>query len=280
VIGGVIFEQLLAADLVISSDAHEDDPGLSIRSGIWTECFCATAACPRRRSRSGLTGGGSKNVKIVILRVGSPLPSLFIVMETVGHETLPSGSPDYRAVHAELGRILASSQFQSSVRLSRFLEFVVERTLAGEANQLKEYRIGLEVFGRSASYDPRIDPVVRVDHKLVLVPLDSQSNSRLLDFRRPPEHPVIHFAPGGDAVVYPVRNRGVDNLWVQRLDGSGWDHLTDFSAEQIRDFQFSPDGSQLAITRGHIDSDVVLIADFLRPLFRPFPTACLCADLP
>jgi hypothetical protein len=47
---------------------------------------------------------------------------------------------------------------------------------------------------------------------------------------------------------------------VQRPDGSGWDHLTDFSAEQIRDFQFSPDGSQLA-TRGHSDSDVVLIRD-------------------
>ena len=99
-----------------------------------------------------------------------------------------------------------------------------------------------------------------LNQKLVLVRLDSQSNSRLLDFRRSPEHPVIRFAPSGDAVVYPVRSRGVDNLWVQRLDGSGWDHLTDFSAEQIRDFQFSPDGSQLA-TRGHSDSDVVLIRD-------------------
>jgi uncharacterized protein with WD repeat len=87
-----------------------------------------------------------------------------------------------------------------------------------------------------------------------------RTSSRSLNFRRPPEHPVIRFAPGGDAVVYPVRNRGVDNLWVQRPDGSGWDHLTDFSAEQIRDFQFSPDGSQLA-TRGHSDSDVVLIRD-------------------
>ncbi|MGA7623530.1 MAG: hypothetical protein WCA91_08115, partial [Candidatus Acidiferrales bacterium] len=44
----------------------------------------------------------------------------------------------------------------------RFLRYIVERTLAGEADQLKEYRLGVEVFGRGASFDPKIDPVVRM----------------------------------------------------------------------------------------------------------------------
>ena len=45
-----------------------------------------------------------------------------------------------------------------SERLSRFLRFAVEQALAGHEDQLKEYTIGVEVFDRSASYDPRIDP--------------------------------------------------------------------------------------------------------------------------
>ena len=45
--------------------------------------------------------------------------------------------------------------------MSRFLEFIVEETLCGKGSELKEYRIGVEVFDRKDSYDPRIDPVVR-----------------------------------------------------------------------------------------------------------------------
>jgi Tol biopolymer transport system component len=99
------------------------------------------------------------------------------------------------------------------------------------------------------------------DHKLLLLQLDSPSKSRLLDYRRSPEHPTVRFAPGDKALVYPVRSRGVDNLWVQRLDGSQWDPLTDFPAEEIRDFQFSPNGTRIALTRGHVDSNVILIRD-------------------
>jgi hypothetical protein len=46
---------------------------------------------------------------------------------------------------------------------TRFLRLAVERTLEAKADELKEYVIGVEVFDRGASYDPRIDPVVRVE---------------------------------------------------------------------------------------------------------------------
>jgi serine/threonine-protein kinase len=47
--------------------------------------------------------------------------------------------------------------------MSRFLRFVVERVLTGRAGELKEYAIGVEVFDRRPDYDPRVDPVVRVE---------------------------------------------------------------------------------------------------------------------
>lgn len=67
------------------------------------------------------------------------------------------------AITAQLDRILASKGFTNAGRLSRLLRYVVERTLAGEADQLKEYAVGIEVFDRDDKYDPRLDSIVRVE---------------------------------------------------------------------------------------------------------------------
>jgi TolB-like protein len=72
-------------------------------------------------------------------------------------------NPPEADVRAELERILASKGFASAGRLSRLLRYVVDKTIAGEANQLKEYAVGVEVFDRDASYDPRLDSIVRVE---------------------------------------------------------------------------------------------------------------------
>ncbi len=75
-----------------------------------------------------------------------------------------SGSPvDPEDVRAHLERLLASGSFRHAGRLSRFLRFVAERTLDGRGGDLKEYLIGVEVFDRPASFDPRTDSVVRVE---------------------------------------------------------------------------------------------------------------------
>jgi hypothetical protein len=42
------------------------------------------------------------------------------------------------------------------------LRYVVEETLAARADAIKEYTLGLEVFERGESFDPREDPIVRV----------------------------------------------------------------------------------------------------------------------
>jgi serine/threonine protein kinase len=71
----------------------------------------------------------------------------------------------------------------------------------------------------------------------------------------------VNFTADGKAVAYPIRENGVDNLWVQPLDGSRGRQITFFDSEQILNFRWSPDGRSLCILRGHTDSDVVLIRE-------------------
>jgi hypothetical protein len=63
---------------------------------------------------------------------------------------------------AQLDRILQSHAFQGSESLRSFLRFVVSKTIEDHEDQLKEYTIATEVFGRAESYNPKIDSVVRV----------------------------------------------------------------------------------------------------------------------
>jgi hypothetical protein len=65
-------------------------------------------------------------------------------------------------------------------------------------------------------------------------------------------------------VVYIVRDKGVDNLWEQPLDNSPARQLTHFASERILAFRFSPDGTKLAVERGHVESDAVLLRDTSR----------------
>jgi hypothetical protein len=67
------------------------------------------------------------------------------------------------AVLEELERIVASPRFSRSERLCRFLRFSVDSTLRGDTDRVKEFVVGAEVFGRGSSFDPRVDPVVRVE---------------------------------------------------------------------------------------------------------------------
>ena len=63
----------------------------------------------------------------------------------------------------QLARIGASRAFANAPMLRRFIEHVVTEAMEGRADQLKEYSIGVEVFGRGPSFDPRVDTIVRVE---------------------------------------------------------------------------------------------------------------------
>jgi len=62
----------------------------------------------------------------------------------------------------QLERILNSTQLVTSPSLSRFLRYIVEETLAGRSADIREYTLGVYVFDRGDDFNPRLDPIVRV----------------------------------------------------------------------------------------------------------------------
>ncbi|HUB81179.1 MAG TPA: hypothetical protein VMB03_20390 [Bryobacteraceae bacterium] len=72
----------------------------------------------------------------------------------------------------QLERILTSEGFANSPRLVRLLRYIVEKSLAGDREALKEYSIGLDVFDRDASFDPKVDSIVRSTARQLRIKLD------------------------------------------------------------------------------------------------------------
>jgi len=105
--------------------------------------------------------------------------------------------------------------------------------------------------------------VRELDHKLMLR-VDTVDTHQMsyhdIDPHALPWH-QISFAPDGNGIVYVVREKGVDNLWLQPLDGKPYRQLTHFDKDQIFRFVLSPDGSQIAIESGRVESDAVLLHD-------------------
>jgi len=102
--------------------------------------------------------------------------------------------------------------------------------------------------------------VMKPEDKVALISLDSDTEPRIL-----PADPRIAFnglfTPDGRALAYAIRDNGVDNVWLQPLDGSPGRKITNFNSEQIVDLRWSPDGKTLGILRSHSDSDVVLLQE-------------------
>lgn len=69
---------------------------------------------------------------------------------------------DRDAIERQLERMLADRHFSHSKRFPAFLRFVVQKTLSGSTDLLKERTLGVEIFGRSPEYDTSSDPIVRV----------------------------------------------------------------------------------------------------------------------
>ena len=92
-------------------------------------------------------------------------PSKRPTMPGIPESQISPSIPDSRAhdIRAYLGRLLSSRQFSSASRRGQLLEYLVAHTLAGDAAKISEYAIGLEVFQRPTSFDPRIESQVRTE---------------------------------------------------------------------------------------------------------------------
>jgi len=107
---------------------------------------------------------------------------------------------EQESVRSELDRVVSSSCFRKSPRLIRFLQFVVESTLRGEAGQLKEYRIGVEVFACPPLYDPRLNPIVRLEARRLRTKLELYNGSEGIG-----DAVHIHIPKGHYSAVFELR---------------------------------------------------------------------------
>jgi serine/threonine protein kinase len=96
--------------------------------------------------------------------------------------------------------------------------------------------------------------------KIALLDVGTLSSPRLFD-ANPRISKGVQFTADGKFVAYPVAENGVDNIWIQPIDGTPGHQITNFNSDRILSFHWSPDGKKLGILRGHTDSDVVLLEE-------------------
>ncbi|MDR3698927.1 MAG: hypothetical protein P4L56_04780 [Candidatus Sulfopaludibacter sp.] len=123
-------------------------------------------------------------------------------------------------VRLQLERILASPQFVAAQRRSRLLRFLVEHSLAGEADDLKESVIACEVFDRSAGHDPKVDSLVRVEmgrlrSRLIEYYADAGKNDAVrIEIPVGSYAPVVTFSDIAPVAPSPQRHSARPRIWA------------------------------------------------------------------
>ena len=113
------------------------------------------------------------------------------------------------AVEAQVERLLATPFFNHSKRFPSFLRYVVEQTLAGNSENLKERMLGIEIFGKSVDYDTANDPIVRVTaaeiRKRIAQYYQQPGHQSELRLSLPPGSyiPQFYFSPAEAAALEP-----------------------------------------------------------------------------
>lgn len=159
---------------------------------------------------------------------------------------------------AELERILRSSLLARSERLSRFLCFVVEQTLPGQADDLKESVLAVEVFDLPPTYDSRVQSIVRVQASRLREKLEKYYQTEGLSSEVRIELPKGGYVPRirrrapapawrANLVAYASNRTGEGGLdiWVQPLAGGQPVRLTDNPGDDF-DPDFSAEGCRIA----------------------------------
>ncbi len=119
----------------------------------------------------------------------------------------PPSAPE---IQAQLQRMLASPVFVNAPILSRFLSHVVEHSLLPDAVALKEYTLGVDVFGRGDDFDPRLDTIVRTHARRLRARLDEyyqgQGCTDPIAIEMPKGHyqPVVRWSVAGAANEAPA----------------------------------------------------------------------------
>src|SRR6186713_3054430 len=112
----------------------------------------------------------------------------------------PPATPTEREIRDQLERIASSAAFRPSDRLKHFISFVASQVLQGKGDNLKEYAVGVQVLGRESSFDPRTDPVVRVQARRLRARLERYYREEGQD-----DEILVDLPKGGYAPVFRRR---------------------------------------------------------------------------
>lgn len=113
--------------------------------------------------------------------------------------------PPAATILGALDELLESPSLRLSERNRRFLSFVVNQTVAGQADRIKAYLIGVDVFGRDETFDPNVDPIVRIEATRLRSALTAHYETSGVDLpvriSIPPGSYVPVFSWAGDAAL-------------------------------------------------------------------------------
>jgi len=173
------------------------------------------------------------------------------------NDGFPICSPDYKWVYyldgsaSLIGRVAVDSPGKSEV--------VARSAIPG--GHISYRMIGMSPSGDTLAYNASVDG--GQTQKVALLDLRSQDSPRLLDVDAGIAGGV-RFTPDGKSIAYTVQENGVDNAWVQPLDGTPGHPITNFRSGRFSLFRWSLDGKSLGILRGRTESDVVVLLQELK----------------
>lgn len=133
-------------------------------------------------------------------------------MTHMNSATVTKPEMDRDEILAHLQQILTDRRFATAERNAKFLRYVVESTLDGKANEIKETVIGIDVYGRSSNYDPKSDSIVRVEA--------SRLRQKLRDYyENEGKHSAMRFLlPSGSYVPSFERHVQAANVEIRSLE--------------------------------------------------------------
>ena len=187
----------------------------------------------------------------------SETPSIWrINIDGSGRQRLTSGSEEYDPAMEPGGKwIVISSWFTGPLTIMKI------PAAGGERAPL--------------SMIAGVSPVISPDGKLVYfvhtdnlspiasvysIPIEGGPSTKIFDLPGQAD-PYIRCRRGHSELSYVVSVAGVSNVWTSALDGSGAKPFTHFHEDNLADFQWSPDGNSLVVSRGKLTTDVILITE-------------------
>jgi hypothetical protein len=140
------------------------------------------------------------------------------------------------AIREQLELLVQDQIFRSSKRSVQFLRYVVEQTLNGSADQIKERTIGAEVFGRDPSYDTNLDHIVRTAaielRKRLTIYYGEEKHRTELRMSLVPGSYIPHFSPPQNGGL-PRDHEVVAETGAATFDASGTGAKTPFSTAKV-----------------------------------------------